>query len=91
MGGVVSTVHGVNTIVLWPVAIVKDFQNKDTMPKAVAGAVVGVGAGYYLFGNPVPVVERLATGDFVTGAFYYGTVGTGYWAASSLYDELSKK
>lgn len=90
MGGVISTVGGVNEIVLWPFAIVKDFQNKETMTRAIVGTGVGVGAGYYIFGNPIPIVERLADGDFITGAFYYGTVGTGYWAASSVYDSIKK-
>lgn len=75
MGGAVSTVEAVHTIATWPIAIVTDMSTDPLM--ALAGGAVAVGVPYYLFGNPVPLVQSQ---EFVTLGFAYGIGGVGYYA-----------
>ncbi len=79
MGGVVSTVDAVHTIALWPLAAVRDMSDDPVV--ALAGGAVAIGVPYYLFGNPVPLVQNQ---EFVTLAFAYGIGGVGYWTTRTV-------
>jgi hypothetical protein len=79
MGGVISTTEAVTTIALWPLSVVKDMSTDPVT--AVAGGAVAVGVPYYLFGNPVPLVQNQ---EFVTLGFAYGIGGVGYWTTKTL-------
>lgn len=84
MGQIISSVEGVTTVVAWPAVLAKDIQSKD-FTKAIAGGALGGGAAYMIFGSPVPIVQNIFTErEFVTGAFYYVTIGGGYLVASKL-------
>lgn len=74
-----STVEAVHTIALWPLAVVSDMQTDPLT--AVAGGAVAVGVPFYLFGNPVPLVQNQ---EFVTLGFAYGIGGVGYWTTKTL-------
>lgn len=90
MGNIIDSLKGVDAIVTWPVKIVKDVEEKAFV-RAGLGAAVGVGGGYMIFGNPIPLIENVTGGEkIVEAAFYYGTVGLGYFAATEVYDSMKK-
>jgi hypothetical protein len=60
---------------------------------AAGGLAVGGGVAYYFFGNPVEIVRKFASApgeEFIDAAFFYGTVGVGYWATSELVASMKK-
>lgn len=96
MGNLISDIknstHGVTTIVLWPSAVMNDVEQKNYLA-AAGGLAVGGGAAYYFFGNPVEIVRKFASApgeEFIDAAFFYGTVGVGYWATSELVASMKK-
>lgn len=93
ISGIENSATSVSTIVLWPSAIMNDVKNKETV-KALIGTAVGGGAAYYVFGSPVPIVQKFADApaqEFIDLAFMYGTVGVGYWASTSIYQNYVEK
>jgi hypothetical protein len=94
MGNLISDIknstHGVTTIVLWPSAVMNDVGNKNFL-KAAGGIAAGGGTAYYFFGNPVDILRKFASApgeEFIDAAFFYGTVGVGYWATSEVMDSM---
>lgn len=90
MGNIISDIknsaHGVSTIVLWPSAVMNDVSKKNYVA-AGAGLAVGGGAAVYVFGNPIEILKKFASApseEFIDAAFFYGTVGVGYWGASTI-------
>lgn len=90
MGNIISDIKnstkGLSTIILWPSAVMNDVTNKDIASLA-AGLTLGAGGAYYLFGNPITIVKKFASApgeEFMDAAFFYGTVGVGYWAGSTI-------
>lgn len=77
-------------MVVWPAVMAKDIQSKN-FTRAIAGGALGGGAAYMIFGSPVPIVQNIfSEQEFVTGAFYYVTVGAGYFVASNLIDKSTQ-
>jgi hypothetical protein len=96
MGNLISDIknstHGITTIVMWPSAVMNDISSKKFI-EAAGGMAVGGGAAYYFFGNPVEIVRKFASApgeEFIDAAFFYGTVGVGYWATSELVASMKK-
>jgi hypothetical protein len=96
MGNLISDIknstHGVTTIVLWPSAVMNDVEQKNYLA-AAGGLAVGGSVAYYFFGNPVEIVRKFASApgeEFIDAAFFYGTVGVGYWATSELVASMKK-
>jgi hypothetical protein len=79
MSGFFATAGAIHTIATWPIAIVSDMSVDPLM--AIVGGAVAVGVPFYLFGNPVPLVQNQ---EFVTLGFAYGIGGVGYWATREL-------
>ena len=89
---IINSTHGVTTIVMWPSAVMNDISSKKFI-EAAGGMAVGGGAAYYFFGNPVEIVRKFASApgeEFIDAAFFYGTVGVGYWATSELVASMKK-
>ena len=93
MGNIISDIknssHGIATIVLWPSAVMNDVSSKDYIPLA-AGLALGGGGAYYLFGNPIDIARNFASApgeEFIDAAFFYATVGVGYWAGSEIVEK----
>lgn len=97
MGNLISdlknSTYGVTTIVMWPSAVMNDVSDKNFL-QAAGGLAVGGGAAFYLFGSPVDILRKFANApgeEFIDAAFFYGTVGVGYWASSELADSMKSK
>lgn len=84
--GVLSTVSGVSTIVLWPLAVVNAVEGGSTIEGAV-GLVAGLGITFYFFGSPIPYVQAQ---DFISLGFGYGLTGAVYWASTEVYNKFDK-
>jgi hypothetical protein len=90
MGAIISSLEGATTVVAWPAVMAKDLEKKN-YTRAIAGGALGGGAAYMIFGSPVPIVQGIfSEKEFVTGAFYYVTIGSGYLVASRLMDKDSQ-
>lgn len=71
---VFDTIASVYTAATWPLDAVGQIQAKRTSV-ALIGVAGGGGIAYLLWGDPMKIVS---SGDPISIALFYGTVGVGY-------------
>lgn len=84
--GFFDGIEGLYTVLAWPMVAAGEL--KDKPAQSALGLAGGVGASYYLVGNPMILFNNQQWVEL--GAFYLG-VGVTYYAAGMIYDKVATK